>query len=178
MLRPRRWRRLVNYIFSFMAITLLVPFAIVYLPGHKSRLEFILRIPHIKVLDFAKLKKISKPNQYLVCPESECEETPDLASRTYPVNATRLAAIWHSTVMAEPDVVELSRDQAALKIEYVQRTNRMRYPDIITVQFLERPHGQSTIAVFSRSIYGYSDRGVNKVRITDWLAKLDKALIS
>jgi uncharacterized protein (DUF1499 family) len=168
----------VTYILGFLAILILLPLVIVYLPGHKNRLGNIFRIPPVETIDFAKLRKIPKPNQYLVCPQDHCLETPDLTSRVYPVNATKLVAICHKIIMAESDVVEQARDDTALKVDYVQRTHRMRYPDLITVQFLEHPKGQSTIAIYSRSVYGYSDRGVNKARITDWLAKLDKALIS
>jgi hypothetical protein len=166
----------VTYVLWLLAIIILLPLAIVYLPGHKNRLETIFRIPPVVAVDFTKLKKIPKPNQYLVCPKGHCIETPDLVASTYPVNATKLAATWHGIVMAEPDVAERARDDAALKVDYVQRTVRMRYPDLVTVQFLERPEGQSTIAIYSRSVYGYSDKGVNQARITGWLAKLDKSL--
>jgi uncharacterized protein (DUF1499 family) len=58
------------------------------------------------------------------------------------------------------------------QFDYVQRTAYWRLPDIITVRFIETEHGRSTLAVYSRSVYGHSDLGANKARIEAWLAKL------
>jgi uncharacterized protein (DUF1499 family) len=166
----------MTYLLGALAIILLLPLAVVYLPGHQYRLEQIFRIPDVVNVDFATLRKTTKPNQYLVCPKGHCSETPDLVARSYNVDASKLAATWHHIMTTELDVEERIRNDATRQIEYVQRTERMRYPDLITVKFLEGTDGQSTIAIYSRSIYGYSDKGVNKVRVTDWLTKLDKAL--
>lgn len=163
---------------GLLALIILVPLAFVYLPGHKLRLESLFRIPPVEAIDFTKLKKTAKPNQYLVCPTGLCAETPDRVARLYPVTAEKLATTWQGVVLAEPDVRERARDQIMLKVDYVQRTTKIRYPDLITVQFLSRPEGHSTLAIYSRSVYGHGDMGVNKARITRWLAKLDEALTS
>jgi uncharacterized protein (DUF1499 family) len=161
---------------SLLALIVIVPLALVYLPGHKARLESLLKVPPLQQVDFATLRKIAKPNQFLVCPNGVCTETPDLVARTYPVDAATLAAAFDNIARAKPDVAERGRDAAAQKVDYVQRTARMRYPDLITVQFFDRGANQSSLAVYSRSIFGYSDRGVNKARITAWLGELDTAL--
>jgi hypothetical protein len=176
--QPRRRRRFVTVFLGLLAFIILVPLAFVCLPGHKLRLESLFRLPPVEAIDFTRLKKTTKPNQYLVCPTGLCAETPDLVARVYPVTASKLATTWQSIVLVEANVTERTRDQAMLKMDYVQRTAKIRYPDLITVQFLDRPDGQSTLAIYSRSVYGHSDMGVNKARITSWLAKLDEALTS
>jgi uncharacterized protein (DUF1499 family) len=166
----------LTYVLWLLAVIILLPLASIYLPGYQYRMEKIFPAPPVEPIDFTKLRKISKPNQYLVCPRGHCIETPDIIARTYQVDATKLAESWHSIVMAAPDVTERARNDAMGMMEYVQRSNRMRYPDLISVEFITRPEGQSTIAIYSRSVYGYSDDGVNKARITNWLTKLDEAL--
>ncbi len=161
---------------GLLALIILVPLAVVYFPGHKSRLEKIFSIPAQQAIDFSTLRKTKKPNQYLVCPVNLCAETPDLVAPVYPVSVESLAKAWHSMVMAEPDVMAQSQDSSNLTQYYVQRTKRMRYPDLIAVRFIAAEGGQSTIAVYSRSVYGHGDAGVNKARVTDWLAKLNEAV--
>jgi uncharacterized protein (DUF1499 family) len=163
---------------SLLALIVLVPMALVYLPGHKARLEGIFKLPPLQQVDFASLRKTAKPNQFLVCPNSVCAETPDVVAKTYAVDAVTLAAAFDKIARSKPDVAERGRDSAARKVDYVQRTARMRFPDLITVQFFEQDGGQSTLALYSRSVVGHSDRGVNKARITAWLAELDAALAS
>jgi uncharacterized protein (DUF1499 family) len=51
----------------------------------------------------------------------------------------------------------------------------MRYPDLITVQFRPLDSTRSTLAIYSRSVYGYSDRGVNQRRVRQWLDRLSEA---
>jgi uncharacterized protein (DUF1499 family) len=166
----------MTVVLGLLALVILVPLAFVYLPGHKSRLERMFSVPSPHPIEFATIRKIEKPNQYLVCPVASCVERPDLIAPTYQVDAATLLVTFDKMVKADADVVERARNDQVMKIEYVQRTLRMRFPDLITVQFMDRGRGQSTVAIYSRSVYGYSDRGVNKARITAWLSRLDKAL--
>jgi hypothetical protein len=161
---------------SLLALIIMLPLAVIYLPGHKNRLEKIFVIPAFEAVDFATLRKTSKPNQYLVCPADICVETPDMQPRLYPITATALAAAWQQVIAAEADVTEHGRNDGVAMIDYVQRTPRMRYPDLITVRFIPRDNEQSTIAIYSRSVYGHGDLGANKKRISHWLSKLDQTI--
>jgi uncharacterized protein (DUF1499 family) len=49
----------------------------------------------------------------------------------------------------------------------------MRYPDTIDVEILPADEGRSTLAVYSRSLVGRKDFGVNHARLRRWLAALD-----
>ena len=46
----------------------------------------------------------------------------------------------------------------------------LNFPDLITAQIGEAGPGRSTLVLYSRSVYGYSDLGVNRQRLTSWLA--------
>ena len=130
-------------------------------------------IPHI---NFASLERNSKPNQFVVCPPGLCPAKVDVDSPTFEVHVERLEAVWHEIASSEPRVELADKDDARRLRNYVQRAEIMRYPDIITVQFMPDKGGGSTLAIYSRSIYGYSDFGVNKRRVTNWLAKLQSKL--
>ena len=81
------------------------------------------------------------------------------------VRYLHLDSIWIQGGMRirKPQVVE---------IDYVQRTQLMRFPDLVSVRFYDLAGGQSSIAIYSRSVYGYSDMGTNRRRVERWLARL------
>ncbi len=79
-------------------------------------------------------------------------------------------------VAREPRVAMLAEDTQTLQSDYVQRSALWRFPDIITVRFIARTDETSTVAVFSRAIYGYGDLGVNRERVTAWLRLLGEAV--
>ena len=56
---------------------------------------------------------------------------------------------------------------------YVQRTEKLKFPDYISVKFINLGDGNTTIAVYSRSRYGYADLGVNQARVEQWVRTLD-----
>eukprot|EP00041_Stephanoeca_diplocostata_P009269 m.142341 g.142341 ORF g.142341 m.142341 type:complete len:151 (-) comp17675_c0_seq3:357-809(-) len=61
------------------------------------------------------------------------------------------------------------------QIELCQRSLVFRFPDYITVQAISQPGG-AALAIYSRSVYGYDDMGVNQKRIQRWLTLTDAAL--
>jgi Protein of unknown function (DUF1499) len=141
-------------------------------PGAPDRLESVFPVPDLKPVDFSTMRKSPKPNQYLVLPVSVGTEVPDIASPIYGVPATELKASWQRMIANQTDITaRTSRDGDQL--DFVQRTPRMRYPDLITVRFFDLGPQKSTLAIYSRSVYGHSDLGTNAKRIIAWLAALD-----
>ena len=70
----------------------------------------------------------------------------------------------------------LAEDKEGQQSDYVQRSARFRFPDIITVRFISVSSSQSMLAIYSRSVYGKSDFGVNRERIDAWLKTLREGL--
>ncbi len=60
--------------------------------------------------------------------------------------------------------------------QWVVRSAVWNFPDIVAVQVLPRGPGSSTLALYSRSLYGHSDLGVNRRRIEAWLAALSASI--
>ena len=48
----------------------------------------------------------------------------------------------------------------------------MRFPDTISVQFIELEEGRSSLAIYSRGQLGEYDFGAHRDRLLDWMAKL------
>ncbi|MEQ8283134.1 MAG: DUF1499 domain-containing protein [Parvibaculum sp.] len=124
-------------------------------------------------MNFQNLRLTAKPNQYLVAPEGLCAGAkPHLAAPEFAVAPAALRARFRDVALAQPRVILAGADDAALTDIYVQRSALLGFPDTVTVQFLAAGTGRSSLAIYSRSRYGYSDLGVNKARIDTWLRKL------
>ncbi len=141
-------------------------------------LDWIFSVGKPAAVDFKTLERTPNPNQFLMCPPGYCAAPMERASPVYDVPVAALRAAWVKVVAAAPRVTVRGEDPQAQTIDYVQRSALLRYPDLVTAEFIALGAGQSTLAVYSRSIYGRSDFGVNEKRVTDWLAKLDAALKS
>lgn len=146
-------------------------FAFIYAPGSAARLERLFSVPDARPIDFSSLRKSSRPNQYLVLPDGTGIADPDTRSPVFDAAPAKLAATVRSVVAAEPDT-ELRQSHDPLVIEALQRTPRMRFPDLVTIEVIPAGDARSALAIYSRSVYGYSDRGVNAARITRWLSAI------
>ncbi|GHA40345.1 hypothetical protein GCM10008927_00580 [Amylibacter ulvae] len=104
--------------------------------------------------------ELTKPNGYTLSEDD---------AGVFPIHATELAQKFDDFAMAQPSTTRLSGDVETGKITYVQRTKLMRYPDVITVRFREIDADNSTFTMFSRSVVGHSDLGVNQKRALQWL---------
>lgn len=164
--------RVLIWVAGAVALALLAVLAYIFLPGSAGRLEARFSIPQQSAVDFSTLRKVDKPNQYLVCAKDFCTEEPDLEPKVYAVDAAALLSAWQRVISVQTDTSVLLGDTGMGQMTFVQRTARMRYPDIITIEVYP-VDGGSTHAVYSRSIYGRSDMGVNKARIDAWLKALD-----
>ena len=166
MSKPGRVRRVVApLIATVAAVLLLTPFG-------EGPMTALLPVGDVEPVDFATLKLSDKPNQYLLCPPGFCGDQAHGTSPTFDLSVIGLRARWDGVMAAQPRLVILSEDDG--QVDYVQRTAMMRYPDIITVRFISLLPDRSTLAVYSRSVYGTSDFGVNAARIEAWLEALNE----
>ncbi|NQW00677.1 MAG: DUF1499 domain-containing protein [Rhodospirillales bacterium] len=126
----------------------------------------------LRPVDFSSLVLGPNPNQFLVCPPDFCAATPHMASPLFAVPVAELRQRWMDLLKTRPNMETVTADDQALQYDYIQRSKIMRFPDSITLRFLQAPAGGSTLAIYSRSHYGKSDFGVNEARVRSWLAQL------
>ena len=144
--------------------------------GRPQLLESVFGPAKIAPVEFETLAKTDRPNQYLVCPENLCNQEPDAVAPVFDMPAGDLDARWQRMIAARPRVMPLTfsdNPPAELRqYDFVQRSRLFAFPDIITVRFFDLNDDRSTLAIFSRSVYGRSDLGVNRRRVKAWLSLL------
>lgn len=129
------------------------------------------------MIRFEDLTLPRSPNTYLVAPEGLCRNaTPHQIAPRFAAPTPAVKAAFEQVLAREPRVTAGARDEAMGQYEWVQRSALMGFPDTITARFIALGDGGSTLAIYSRSKYGYRDFGVNRARVGDWLAKLEAAL--
>ena len=125
-------------------------------------------------VDFQTLKLKPSPNQYLVCPPELCENAKAHAEApVFDMTSEQLRGRWRERIETQPLVERIEGDTGGEQLSYEVLTPLMRFPDTVTVRFLPADGGKSTLAVYSRSHYGYSDMGANEKRVKSWLELLE-----
>ena len=165
-----------GWLLGLIAALVLAVALYIYLPGGRDRLEARFTVPAYAPVDFATMRKDGKPHSFLIAPAGLGVEKPDVAAPVFALPAAEVAAIWRQQIAVGENVTERKWDAATNTVYSVERTALMRYPDLITAKFIDLGDGRSTIALFSTSVYGLRDAGVNEKRIRDWLDRLTKAV--
>jgi Protein of unknown function (DUF1499) len=137
-----------------------------------TTLESMLYVGDVPVIDFATLQRDSAPNQYLLCPKGMCSAETDGEAPVFDVPVQQLQVAWDGMLAEQPRLQILRRDVTNIQIDYVQRSRLLRFPDLITVRFVPIDDAHSTLAIYSRSVWGKGDMGVNRTRVEEWLARL------
>lgn len=120
-------------------------------------------------ISFPKLQPPKSPNYYLVCPPGVCQDThPE--SPQFNVNAVQLQQICETMIAKQPRVKQLHLCNNHMV--YIQRSKFWRFPDYIDIEILPIDDTHATLAMYSRSRYGYYDFKVNQQRVKDWLKQM------
>ncbi len=119
---------------------------------------------------------VDPSNQYLVAPAAMSLAAPSVESPKFHVSPRELMQAVDRVARRQPRTKLAAGSPSELWATYVQRTKYLRFPDYVSVEVVGLPDGASTVAIFSQSVYGESDLGVNKARIDRWLQQLGEAL--
>ncbi len=166
----------LRYLAIVVLFIVVVGAVLLFTPLGKRPLTALFPVGTVETVDFAALRLTDKPNQLLMCPPEFCSANPNADSPVFDVSIEQLRARWREVIAAQPRGELLAEDDDGRQIDYIQRSARFRFPDIITVRFISDSPSQSTLAIYSRSIYGGSDFGVNRERIDAWLTFLREGL--
>ena len=111
-----------------------------------------------------------------MAPEGLCTAANvDQAPPTFAVTPSKLRQAFLSVVISQPRVSHTLADEMEVYDDFVVRSALFHFPDLVSVQFL--PDGKrATLAIYSRSVYGRSDLGVNRARCLRWLKLVDAAV--
>ena len=157
----------LRYLLITVASLAVVAAVLLFTSLGERPLSALFSVGDFKPVDFSDIKLTDKPNQFLMCPPHLCNADRHADSPMFDVSVDRLRERWREVVAEQPSVELLAEN--GQQFDYVQRSARFRFPDIITVRLISVSPSQSTLAIYSRSVYGKSDFGVNHKRIEAWL---------
>ena len=110
-------------------------------------------------------------NSFLACPPDYCAATAS-PSPIFSLPADRLEQAWRQVLAGEPGIVIVADEPAQRRLVVIQHTKLLRFPDIVTAEFVALDNERSSIAVYSKSRYGSGDFGTNRKRVRAWLDRL------
>ncbi len=125
--------------------------------------------------DISEIRRPTSPNTCLAGPPGFMP-TPDLQTRRFNLAPERLLAAMQGVMLAQPRVTALADDPRRLRADYVVRSRVFGFPDIVLVQALAAADDQSELVVYSYSLKGHYDFGVNRGRVKALLSMLDGVL--
>ena len=128
-------------------------------------------VPMQPPMDMAHLIRPSTPNTALAAPAG-FSPAPDIVTRRYDLAPEALYATLRRVAGRQPRTFEQVAYDDRQQAHSVARSMLMNFPDLIAMQV----NSDSTLVLWSRSVYGRSDLGVNRRRLTAWLGALDTTL--
>ena len=131
-------------------------------------------IPAPAPLDFATLKLPASPNTCLLTP-SVVPGQGHLHRDPLPASPEAVMAALDRVAASMPRSFPLARFPARNQAQWVVRSALMNYPDIVVAEAAQVAGGTG-LWLYSRSLIGWSDMGVNRARVMAWLEALEVAL--
>jgi uncharacterized protein (DUF1499 family) len=113
----------------------------------------------------------ASPNTALAAPAGS-QPAPDLVTPRFPLPAPRLYQLLVAVAQEQPRTFLAAQYVGDRQAHFVARSAVLNFPDLITAQVAEAGPDASTLVLYSRSLYGYSDFGVNRKRLSTWLAAI------
>jgi uncharacterized protein (DUF1499 family) len=132
-------------------------------------------LPPPRPIDMNQMERPASPNTALAAPAGFTPK-PDIVTPQYAVPAPQLYAGVLAVAGSQPRTFLAMDDQTRFQAQFVARSAWLNFPDLIVAQINTAGADASTLVLYSRSVYGYGDFGVNRARVTTWLAALDRTL--
>ncbi|WP_137176425.1 DUF1499 domain-containing protein [Roseomonas sp. AR75] len=131
-------------------------------------------LPPPAPIDFDSLRLPSSPNAALACPPGATAERHEAA----PLLPVSLDAAWRALRNLGDGMERVWRMAEwpdRYQAQWVARSRIANFPDLINGEVRAMPGGTG-LFLYSRSLLGYSDFGVNARRIADWRGAFTRAL--
>ncbi len=132
------------------------------------------RLARDERVDLARLKSPLPRASWLACPPGYCAAAEARPSPVFDIPWQRLRDYWGEIVADNHRLAAVETDPEARRYAYIERSPLLRFPDIVTVEFVALGPTRSSVAIYSRSRYGKYDFSKNRKRIERWLALLQK----
>jgi hypothetical protein len=132
-------------------------------------------LPPAEPVDFPSLVLPRSPNSCLAVPDGA---HPGAHLTTPPLPAS-LAVAW--PVLRRfgerfPRTYRFAEWPERRQAQWVERSPRIGFPDVIVAGLADGPDGCAVLFLYSRSLFGWSDFGVNRRRVQAWIEGFEAAL--
>ena len=128
-------------------------------------------LPAPRLLEISHIQRPASPNTALAAPAGS-EPAPDIVTPVFPVPASRLYAGVIAMAAGQKRTFLAAEYPPERQAQFVARSAVFNFPDLIAAQVNAVGADRSSLVLYSRSVYGYADFGVNRRRLDDWLADL------
>jgi uncharacterized protein (DUF1499 family) len=132
------------------------------------------KLPPPVPVEFGTLVLPGSPNTCLAAPPGAHRQA-HLTTPPLPVDAATAWPLLRSLGDGFPRTTRIAEWPERRQVQWVQRSAVANFPDIIAAELASGPAGAG-LFLYSRSLFGYSDFGVNRRRVQAWLAALAAAL--
>jgi uncharacterized protein (DUF1499 family) len=132
-------------------------------------------LPPPEPVEFRSLVLPRSPNTCLAVPAG-ADPAAHLATPPLPAKAATAWPVLRSLGRHFPRTYPLAEWPERRQAQWVARSALVGFPDVVAAELVERPDGTSGLFLYSRSLFGRSDFGVNRRRVEAWMAALDAAL--
>ena len=125
-------------------------------------------------MDMNRIERPASPNMFLAGPAG-MTPAPDLVVEPAAGTAEALFERVRRVFESQPRTHVAAVFPQQRQVHYVVRSALVNYPDLVTVQADPAGPDTASLTIWSRSVYGRRDFGVNKERVAAWLAALRRA---
>jgi uncharacterized protein (DUF1499 family) len=117
------------------------------------------------------IQRPASPNTALAAPAGP-DPAPDIVTPVYSLPPDHLYEAVLAVAANQKRTFLAAAYPSARQAHFVARSAWLNFPDLVTAQIDDAGSQSSTLVLYSRSVYGYSDLGVNRQRLAVWLAEL------
>ncbi len=128
-------------------------------------------LPQPQPMDMHRIERPASPNTALAGPAGFVPP-PDVVTPSYKMAAAQLYDAVRAIAADQPRTFIAADYAAERQTHWVVRSAVLNFPDLVTAQISDAGPDSSTLVLYSRSVYGRSDLGVNRQRLDTWLAAL------
>ena len=132
-------------------------------------------LPPPEPVEFRSLVLPRSPNTCLATPAG-AHPAAHLATPPLPAGAAAAWPVLRRLGNHLPNTYPLAEWPERRQAQWVERSPRMGFPDVIAAELAEGPGDAAGLFLYSRSLFGWSDFGANRRRVQAWIAALDAAL--
>lgn len=132
-------------------------------------------LPPPEPVEFRSLVLPRSPNTCLAAPAG-AHPAAHLETPPVPVPAAGAWPVLRRLGRHFPRTYPLAEWPERRQAQWVERSPRVGFPDVIAAELVEDGPLGAGLFLYSRSLFGWSDLGVNRRRVQAWIEAFDAAL--